>query len=76
MILNTVPARLLTTAILDRIPKGSLILELSSAPRVVDADEVAKRGIELLCAPGLPGRYAPRSAGEAIADAVAALLAE
>ena len=74
VILNTIPAKLLTTAVLERIPKGTLILELSSAPRVVDAEEAARRGIELLSAPGLPGRYAPESAGQAIADAVAELL--
>lgn len=75
VILNTVPAKLLSRAVLERITPGTLILELSSAPRVVDAEEAGRRGIELLAAPGLPGRYAPKSAGQAIADTVAALLA-
>lgn len=75
VILNTVPARLLSQAVLESITPGTLILELSSAPNVLDVPAARRRGIEVQTAPGLPGRYAPKSAGQAIADVAAALLA-
>ena len=76
VILNTVPARLITQPILDALAPGTVILELSSAPNALDAEGARRRGIEVLIAPGLPGKYAPKSAGQAIADTVAELLAE
>lgn len=76
VILNTVPAKLLSHTVLEAISPGTLLLELSSAPDVLDTEVAKRRGIEVLTAPGLPGRYAPKSAGQAIADTVAALLAE
>ena len=75
VILNTVPARLLSQDVLEAIPRGTLLLELSSAPNVLDTEAAKRQGIEVLTAPGLPGRYAPKSAGQAIADTVATLLA-
>jgi dipicolinate synthase subunit A len=74
VIINTVPVPLLTPAILSRAKRGSLLLELSAVPHVVDTDVLLALGIEYIPAPALPGRYAPRSAGEAVAEAVAAFL--
>ena len=75
VILNTVPVKLLTSAVLGRIPSGGLILELSAVPGVLDLEQAERRGIRAICAPGIPGRYAPRSAGQALAETVASLLA-
>ena len=75
VILNTVPAKLLSQGILEALSPGTLILELSSAPNILDTEAARGRGIEVLSAPGLPGRYAPKSAGQAIADVASTLLA-
>lgn len=74
IILNTVPVKLISDTVLERITPGTLLLELSSVKNVLDIEIARRRGIEVLTAPGLPGRYAPKSAGQAIADTVAVLL--
>ena len=74
VILNTVPAPLLSSSLLRLSPEGTLLLELSAAKGVLDERDVRAAGITLITAPALPGRYAPMSAGRALADAVTAHL--
>ena len=74
VILNTVPARLLTSQVLSRAARGTLILELSAVRGVVDAELCTRLGLTLTVAPALPGRYAPKSAGAALAAAAVKLL--
>ena len=74
VILNTVPARLLTPSVLSRAARGTLILELSAVRGVVDAELCTRLGLDLTVAPALPGRYAPKSAGAALAAAALRLL--
>ena len=74
LILNTVPVPLLSGRLLSRATQGLLLIELSSAPEVVDTDACRELGIEVVSAPGLPGKYAPKGAGEALAEAVDSIL--
>ena len=74
VILNTVPVRLLDAPLLRRCAKGTLLLELSAVKGVLDETAAREAGITVVTAPALPGRYAPESAGRAIADAVAGIL--
>lgn len=74
VILNTVPVRLLDRSLLLRSASGTLLLELSAAPGVIEEGAAREAGITLVAAPALPGRSAPVSAGRAIADAVTAIL--
>ena len=76
ILINTIPAPILTPQILANAARGTTLLELSAAPRVVDADLLLAFGIEYIAAPALPGRYAPKSAGEAVAEAVARILSQ
>lgn len=76
VLINTVPVRLLTPALLDRAAHGATLLELSAVPEVMDSEEVRRAGLEPITAPALPGRYAPVSAGRAIADAANRLLSK
>ena len=76
ILINTVPVRLLTPALLCRAAHRATVLELSAVPDVISPEEVRRAELELITAPGLPGRYAPESAGRAIADAVTAILAD
>lgn len=64
IIINTVPERVVD---LDNLRKGALLIELASKPGGFDQEEAEKRGMRVVAAPGLPAKYAPRSAAEAIA---------
>jgi len=75
-IVNTVPARVLNEAALGAVPKDSVLLELASAPGGFDRAYAEKLGIRAAYAPGLPGRYAPRSAAELMAAEIYAIAAE
>lgn len=74
VIFNTVPYRLLTADILGLIPKQTVLIELASAPGGWDPDEA--KGHRAIYAPGLPAKYAPRTAGELIADSLLPYLME
>ena len=74
VVINTIPACVLTPAVLARCTRGTLILELSAVAGAVDAEACKRLGLDLMVLPALPGRYAPKSAGEAIATAVLKLL--
>lgn len=76
VLINTVPARLLDPPLLRRMQPGAILLELSAAEGVLDEAAARAAGITLVGAPALPGRYAPESAGSAVADAVTAILSQ
>lgn len=73
-IVNTVPARVLTAEEYRQIGKNAVLLELSSAPGGFDDALCRENGLTLIRAPGLPGKCAPKTAGEAIAEAVMRIL--
>ncbi|MBR0062894.1 MAG: hypothetical protein IJP67_01865 [Oscillospiraceae bacterium] len=64
VVINTVPERIID---LDNLKKGTLLIELASKPGGFDKTEAEERGMRVVQAPGLPAKYAPRSAAEAIA---------
>lgn len=67
-IYNTVPALVLNRERLRRIHKDSVIVDIASGAGGVDKQEAERLGITLLHCLGIPGRYAPRSAAEVLAD--------
>ena len=68
VIFNTVPARIFDVEVLDEIDKKILLIDLASVPGGVDFAAAKDRGIEVVWALSLPGKYAPESAGTIIAD--------
>ena len=74
VIFNTVPARLITRGILEKLPPHTLIVDLASVPGGFDPavarEEAQKRGLRTVSVPSIPGRYAPAAAGAVIADAI------
>lgn len=70
-IFNTVPALVLPKAILGYVREEALLLDLASAPGGVDYEAARNMGIEAVLLPGLPGKYAPLSSAEILADAIA-----
>lgn len=76
MVLSTVPARVLGEAELRAMRPGTWLLELASAPYGFDRDLAGALGLHAEVLPGLPARYAPRSAALALRHAVIRLLLE
>lgn len=70
IVINTVPAPVLEEDFIKKLPKTCLIIEVASAPYGVDFEAAEKHGIRVIRAPSLPGRIAPKSAGEAIAQTI------
>ena len=64
---NTVPHVLFDRALLASARPDLLLLELASLPGGFDTDAVQELGISYADGRGLPGKYAPRAAGELIA---------
>lgn len=75
-IINTIPAPIIGEKILLNIKDDALILELASAPYGVDFDFAKKKGLNVILASGLPGKYAPETAGIAIAKTIFTMLYE
>ena len=68
VIFNTIPCRLLTDEMLAQMPERTVLIELASPPGGWDgnAPSVCRR----INGQGLPGKYAPRTAGMLLADAL------
>ena len=69
VLFNTVPARVLGGEALSRIRPDALLLELASAPYGADVEEAVRLGVNMRVESGVPGRYAPGEAGEALFEA-------
>lgn len=69
MAVNTVPARILSEKHLKQL-KGCLYAEAASAPYGTDLEKARGAGVNTVLASGLPGKIAPESAGEIIAETI------
>lgn len=74
IIINTVPAPVLDNNVLSFVKDDALIIDLSSAPGGVDFEAASRRGLKAIHALSLPGKVAPVTAGENIADAVCSVM--
>ena len=70
LILNTVPKTLLKDELLDLIRKDALIIDLASKPGGIDFKPAKEKGLNVIWALSLPGKTAPISAGEILADTI------
>ncbi|HMM05737.1 MAG TPA: dipicolinate synthase subunit DpsA [Clostridiales bacterium] len=68
LVINTVPAIIVNEQMMCHMSKEVLLIDLAAAPGGVDREVAKERGIEVLNAPGIPGKYAPVSAGKILAD--------
>lgn len=76
LIVNTIPAVVLSRRRLQWVNPEAFLLDLASAPGGVDREAAEEFGIRVLRAPGLPGRTAPVTAAGAIRDSVYHILLE
>ena len=75
LILNTIPAPIFGFSLLNAA--GSpILMELASPPGGFDLDAVAKLGLRLIPAPGLPGKVAPLTAARIIQKTIYRMLEE
>ena len=70
IIFNTVPYLLFDEEFLVNVDKKTLLIELASTPGGIDVSAAKRLKSAVLWAASLPGKYAPESAGELIAECV------
>ncbi len=76
VIYNTVPTWIFGREFLSLVDKRTFIVDLASAPGGVDIRAAKELGSNVSWATSLPGKYAPRSAGEIIAACVERIIEE
>lgn len=75
-IFNTIPSLILREDVLRELSKDTLIIDLASLPGGVDFACAEKCGIKAIHALSLPGKIAPKSAGEIIESTILNILKE
>lgn len=75
-VFNTIPHPVFNDKELAAMNKECIVFDLASFPGGVDKHSAKARGIRLVEARGLPGKYSPRAAGLIIANTVDKMLKE
>jgi dipicolinate synthase subunit A len=75
-IFNTVPALVLDKEILSEVESEAVIIDLASAPGGTDFEVAGELGIKALLSLGLPGKVAPKTAGQILAKVIPELIME
>ena len=70
MIFNTAPDMVLDAGLLEAVDRDAMIIDLASPLYGVDLNAAWARGLRAWREPGLPGRYCPRSAAQALLEAM------
>lgn len=76
VIFNTVPSRILTRDILEKVDKNALIIDLASKPGGVDMSAAQALGVKTIWALSLPGKVAPLTAGDIVKKVVLNICSE
>lgn len=72
--INTIPHMVLDEAVLSKVPASSLIIDIASKPGGTDFAFAEEKGLKTIHALGLPGKTAPKTAGEIISTVIYKLL--
>lgn len=76
LVFNTVPSMIFDAHTLKHLCEDSIVIDLASKPGGVDFDAAKRMGIEAIHALSLPGKVAPKRAGEIIKDTIYNMLEE
>ncbi len=76
VIFNTVPYKLFHKDVLEALDRSTLIIDLASRPGGVDFGAAATLRLKTIWALSLPGRVAPKSAGEIIKQTILNMIKE
>ncbi|MBO4898592.1 MAG: dipicolinate synthase subunit DpsA [Clostridia bacterium] len=68
IIINTVPYLIFTEEVLKNASKDTLLIDTASSPGGVDFKAAKSLGVKTIHALSLPGKVAPKTAGEIISD--------
>lgn len=74
LLINTIPAMVITKEAIQNLPSNSVIIDLASKPGGTDFAYAKQRGIEAILARSLPSIVAPRTAGKILADVIIQIL--
>lgn len=69
-IFNTVPAPVLTSDLLSKVNNRTVIIDIASVPGGTDFNYAKKHGICAKLCLGIPGKTAPQTSGEILAEAI------
>ncbi|MGM0502449.1 MAG: dipicolinate synthase subunit DpsA [Bacillota bacterium] len=75
-VFNTVPVEILNRNLLEQVKENVTIIDLASAPGGTDFTAAEELGISAHLALGLPGKVAPKSAGEILGDIIPRFIEE
>ena len=76
LVINTVPALIITSYIIDLMSADTLIIDLASMPGGVDDDCAHDGGVRCIHALALPARTAPVAAGRIIKETICSMIKE
>lgn len=76
ILVNTVPNLVVNESILKKLKKDCLIIEIASAPFGIDFTAAADLGLKVVNPGSLPGKTAPKTAGEIIAESIMNIIKE
>lgn len=76
IIMNTVPAPVFDGETLGKAKNSALYIELASVLGAKSEEDFMKSGVRLVIARSLPGKVAPKTSGEIIADTIENILIE
>lgn len=74
IIINTVPQKVIDEKVLKSVKPDCKIIELASSPFGVDEKSAEKHSVNVIKAPGLPGKYTAKTAGELIGKKIMKIL--
>ncbi|WP_085992579.1 dipicolinate synthase subunit DpsA [Oceanobacillus senegalensis] len=72
--INTIPYQIIDSEVIDKMKSSSLIIDLASKPGGTDFEYASQQGIKAIHALGLPGKTAPKTAGEIIGTVLLEIL--
>lgn len=70
VIFNTIPHLVLDEALLSKLNKNCLVMEIASKPGGIDIEAAKEMEIKIVMAQGLPGKVAPITAARVIKDTI------
>lgn len=70
IVINTIPFRVFGVDALAQLRPGVRYIELASAPYGAEPEQAAQLGVSMEIMGGVPGKYAPGSAGEVLFEAL------
>jgi dipicolinate synthase subunit A len=76
VVFNTAPTLALTAEALDAMPLSCLVIDIACAPGGTDFAHAKKRGIKAFLDLGIPGKVAPKTAGEILARTMPPMILE